>query len=173
MEQALAAYLRDGEAFILLVNRDGMKLQLVDAMNVDHANGITYDSVGAPVQYRIGYDVYPASQVIHLFRRLVPDQKRGLSAFVPAWEALGWLWQVEDRVIANIRQSAESLGFFELPENYYTPDFVDEQEPDAGSDYSSVDEDKIRRKIPKVAGEYPFFPSGTKFQPIDLGRNFA
>ena len=189
MSLALDAYLRDGEAFILLVNRDGLRLQLIDALQVDVHDGILYDADGAPVEYRISERVearqpaygsysrgrhirYPASQVIHLYRRQLPLQRRGVSQFMPAWEALGWLWQLEDRTMANVRQSAETLGFYELPPEMLTPDFVDEEvSPD--SQYSEVSESKIRLKIPKTVEDTPLFPNGMAFRPIDLGRNFA
>ena len=172
MEQALTGYLRDGEVFILMVSVDGeLRLQLVDPMQVDPQTGIRVDGLGTPVEYTLGSTAYPARQVIHLFRRQVPDQMRGLSSFVPAWEALGWLWQVEDRTLANIRQTAETPGYFELPPDYIPSDIVDE-DADASS-YTAVDEAKIRRKIPKVSGEISIFPNGMRFNPIDLGRQFA
>lgn len=171
IREALAGYLRDGEAFILLVNGGGLRLQLIDPLLIDIERGVEYSESGEPIAYLIDGVRHPASQIIHIYRRQMIGQRRGLSAFLPAFDAFNWLLDFESKVIANVRQSAETLGFFGLPESYVPGDLVDE-DADASS-YSQVDEMAIRRKLPRVAGEHPLMPFGMSFTSLELGRSFG
>lgn len=100
----------DGEAFGLLVNRDGrLSVRLVDAEQVDPSlnrelgegkrivQGIEFDATGRRVAYHVlperpgmpfGYLALtptrvPAADVVHMFRPEAPGQVRGISWFAP------------------------------------------------------------------------------------------
>lgn len=136
--QALAARLMfvDGEAFLrLIVGEDGsLRLQLLPAEFIDTT--VTRDNVIAGVEFddagrRIAYFVYewhpsnlvrlprsqriPASEIIQVFRPLLPGQVRGVSALLPIMQKLNDLDQFDRATLVKQKTGALLTGFITTP----------------------------------------------------------
>jgi len=136
--QALAARLMfvDGECFVrLLVGEDGsLRLQLLPAEFIDTT--VTRDNVIAGVEFnsagrRTAYYVYewhpgdlvrlprsqriPTSEIIQVFRPLLPGQVRGISALLPIMQRLNDLDQFDRATLVKQKTGALLTGFITTP----------------------------------------------------------
>ena len=126
----------DGEVFLRLsVGDDGsLRLQLLPAEFIDTT--ITRDNVIAGVEFddagrRTAYYVYewhpgnpvrpprsqriPSSEMIHVFRPLLPGQVRGVSAFLPIMQKLNDLDQFDRATLVKQKTGALLTGFITTP----------------------------------------------------------
>lgn len=94
----------------------------------DHADGIKFDRHGNPIRYTVlrehpgsaffgmglsESDDYPASQVIHWFRRLRPGQARGVPEITPALPLFAQLRRYTLAVIAAAETAADFAAVLE------------------------------------------------------------
>lgn len=125
---------RDGECFI--VHRHGMpgkyspipyRYQILETEHVERANGIEYDSYGAPTRYRFTVSEHngkqktftlPANQVIHYAHRIRVTQERGLSPLLPALNEIADLAVLDDAE----REAAKLAAVFSLILKKGSPD---------------------------------------------------
>lgn len=136
--QALAARLLfvDGECFVRLpVGEDGsIRVQLLPAEFIDTT--VTRENVIAGIEFddagrRIAYFVYewhpgnlvrlprsqriPASEMIQVFRSLLPGQVRGVSALLPIMQKLNDLDQFDRATLVKQKTGALLTGFITTP----------------------------------------------------------
>jgi lambda family phage portal protein len=137
----------DGEAVAIMV-QDGDRLQLrvVEAEQLDASytasltngnvvvQGVEHDSTGKRVGFHIfdrpasmDYAAtrqrtrYPASEVLHVFRREVPGQVRGISWFAPVIVRLNDLDGWRDAQMVRQRMAAMLAGFIINPDGSASP----------------------------------------------------
>lgn len=129
--------------------------------------GVELDAVGRPVAYHLltahpgnvsGGDPQrtervPAEDVIHLFRPMRPEQRRGVPWAHTAMIRLEMLGKFEDAAVVAARKGAETLGFFVTPDGQ--PAIVDALDS-AGNPITT-----------SVPGQYDTLPAGTTFAPHD------
>ena len=136
--QALAVRMMfiDGEVFIRFTNDDAgsMRLQLLPAEFIDTT--ITRDHVIAGVEFdevgrRAAYYIYewhpgsllrlpksnrvPATEVLQLFRPVIPGQIRGVSALLPIMQKLNDLDQFDRATLVKQKTGALLTGFITTP----------------------------------------------------------
>lgn len=131
----------DGEVFLRRVydpaSKFGWRYELIDAFDIDPyyseefrdgsrvVMGIEFDSRGREVAYHIrrnkNTDCYfsgerlriPADQMIHIFRKYLPDQARGYSMLAPIVVALGHMDAYKEAEIVRARIMAATLLVWE------------------------------------------------------------
>lgn len=127
----------DGEALAIFVQQDNrLKLRILEAEQLDASHtatlsngnvivqGVEHDQSGKRVAYHIfdrpaGIDIavtrsrtrYPASEVLHVFRRDVPGQVRGISWFAPVLVRMADLDGWRDAQLVRQRMAAMLAGF--------------------------------------------------------------
>ncbi len=136
--QALAVRMMfiDGEVFVrFITNADGsLRLQLLPAEFIDTT--ITRDNVIAGVEFdevgrRVAFYIYewhpgnllrlpksnrvPASEVIQVFRPVMPGQLRGVSALLPIMQKLNDLDQFDRATLVKQKTGALLTGFITTP----------------------------------------------------------
>ena len=129
LETAARALVVDGEAFFrLIASRDGLRLQAIPAELVSDesrdlagggaiVNGVELDSTGRRVAFHIfpaspllngvlSPVRIPASEILHVFRPLLPGQTRGVSWFAPVLLRAHELDQLTDALLMGAKIAA-------------------------------------------------------------------
>lgn len=136
--QALAARLMfvDGEAFLRMLTGDdrSLQLQLLPAEFIDTTvtrenviAGVEFDSAGRRAAYYV-YEWHPgnlvrlprsfrvpATEIIQVFRPLLPGQVRGVSALLPIMQKLNDLDQFDRATLVKQKTGALLTGFITTP----------------------------------------------------------
>ncbi|MEO8593671.1 MAG: phage portal protein [Candidatus Solibacter sp.] len=136
--QALAVRMMfiDGEVFIRFTNDDAgsMRLQLLPAEFIDTTitrdhviAGVEFDEVGCRAAYYI-YEWHPgnllrlpksnrvpATEVLQIFRPVIPGQIRGVSALLPIMQKLNDLDQFDRATLVKQKTGALLTGFITTP----------------------------------------------------------
>jgi lambda family phage portal protein len=161
-------------------NKWGFALQLVDidrlpiGYNVDLRNGsrivmgVEINRYGRPVAYHLHRshpgavpDTYayqniervPATDILHLFRSMRPEQRRGVPAMHTAMLRLEMLGKFDLAAAAAARKGAETLGFFQSPNGEVLP-----------GDATAADGNQVTTSVP---GTYETLPAGYEFRPYE------
>lgn len=133
------ARFQDGESFAVLFDnkrRDGVRLDLapidaervcasLDSLDANDVDGIKLDEWGAPVSYRVltqhpggelGFvedaTIYPAANVLHWYRRALPEQHRGCSEISPALNLFAYLERYTRAVVTAAETAADLAMVF-------------------------------------------------------------
>lgn len=182
--QAVEALLRDGEMLVGLDEEDGrLRLRMLDSLQLDYERGIEYEK-GAerPARYRFDRTAYfgerwdapgeilPAADVVHVFRRIYPRQRRGLTWFRPAFGGFDALGRFSDALIKNAVESAKHSGFLEMPDDYEDRDIVGDT---GAASYGEVSADAIRTKVNAIDQEIQYFDNGTRWHPMNRAAGFS
>lgn len=176
--EALVRIVRGKEAG----NRHQFALQLLDvdrlpiAYNVNVlgdgnriAMGVELNRFGRPVAYHLHqfhpgetagglvagarYERVPATDILHLFRPMRPEQRRGVPAMHTAMFRLEMLGKFEAAAVVAARKGAETIGFFTSPDGQAP--LLD------GADASG---NQISTSVP---GSYDTLPTGYDFRAYD------
>lgn len=142
LRTALVSEMRDGEAFIELVNRpqnaNPCKLYpiLVDSARVQD-DAITYDECQSPTSYRL-LKAHPegdkassdtidvkANWICHLFRREYPEQHRGFPWIAPAIPQLAMLRSYTVATVSKMENAACLSGVLKPTSTEIEPQIVD------------------------------------------------
>jgi len=171
--QALAVRMMfiDGEVFVrLLTAADGsLRLQLMPAEFIDTT--ITRDNVVAGVEFdevgrRTAFYIYewhpgsllrlpksnrvPATEVLHIFRPVIPGQVRGVSALLPIMQKLNDLDQFDRATLVKQKTGALLTGFITTPNE--NP--LGAAKADDGSWTASLEPGTIQRLSPGESLEF-------------------
>lgn len=111
-----------------------------------HPGGASWQSIGTPERV-------PASDILHLFRPIRPEQRRGVPWAHTAMLRLEMLNKFEDAALVAARNGAERLGFFKSA----TGDAPLFDETDAQGN-------QIATSVP---GSFDTLPAGYEFQPYE------
>lgn len=174
----LRTLLVDGECFIHVVDdtasRFGKRYEVIDTLNIDHDYnefdlpggefircGIRFDRNWRPLSYfvrdnkldhtyRTGERVeYPASEIIHIFRKYFPRQVRGITPLASTVEAVNQLENYKEAELVAARMHACNMGFYVKTSNA------------AGDWDSDAEVDKNGDWITKMSpGQIGFAPDG-------------
>ncbi len=161
-------------------NRFGFALQLIDidrlpiAYNVDLRNGnrivmgIEINGYGRPVAYHLhrqhpgtvpatytpnDMERVPATDILHLFKAMRPEQRRGIPAMHTAMLRLEMLGKFDLAAAAAARKGAETLGFIQSPNGEVLP-----------GDATAADGNQVTTSVP---GTYETLPTGYEFKPYE------
>lgn len=137
----------DGEALAVFVqDGDRIRIRILEAEQLDASHtatlsngnvvvqGVEHDAKGKRVAYHIfdrpaGMELglarqrsrYPASEVLHVFRRIVPGQVRGVSWFAPVMVRLNDLDGWRDAEMMRQRMASLFVGFVIAPDGTAAP----------------------------------------------------
>lgn len=161
-------------------NRWNFALQLIDidrlpiGYHVDLRNGsrivmgVEINRYGRPVAYHLhrqhpgtsaGAYAYadmervPATDILHLFRSMRPEQRRGVPAMHTAMLRLEMLGKFDLAAAAAARKGAETLGFIQSPNGEVLP-----------GDATAADGNQVTTSVP---GTYDTLPAGYEFKPYE------
>lgn len=157
------ARFQDGESFAVLFDnkrRDGVRLDIapidaervcasIDTLDPSDVDGIKLDEWGAPVSYRVrtqhpGDDlgfvedatIYPAQNIVHWYRRALPEQHRGCSEISPALNLFAYLERYT-RAVVTAAETAADLAMV-----FYTDGadegYVDEEPTDGEKPFAEI-----------------------------------
>ena len=174
---------RDGEVLIRKVTLDNgyaFALQLLEADYLDEQlnetlpngnrirMGIETDQWGAPVNYWLhskhpgdnyatgnlkDYEVFPASEIIHVFRPTRPGQTRGVPWLASAMTRLHQIGEYDEAAIIAARVGACKMGFFETV---------------GGDEYQGDDVDDMGNTVSEASpGAFEQLPAGVSFNGFD------
>ncbi len=189
--QAVESLLRDGE-ILFGAEVEGnypegeLRLRQLDSLALDYQKGVDYGADGNPLRYKFdrlaetglmeisgsgGTESLPAADVVHLFERIYPRQRRGLTWFRPAFGAFDALERFSNALVENAVLSAKNPLYIELGEDYNDPDI---RLQSGAASYGEIDVKEIRRRIKNLMdGESAEFQAGTKIHPINRAGGFT
>lgn len=133
------------------------------------AMGVELNRFGRPVAYHLSqyhpgetagqlnagsrYERVPAADILHLFRPMRPEQRRGVPAMHTAMFRLEMLGKFEAAAVVAARKGAETIGFFTSPDG--SAPLLD------GTDANG---NQISTSVP---GSYDTLPTGYDFRAYD------
>lgn len=174
--EALVRFVRGQESG----NRFRFALQIIDVdrlpigYNVDLGNGsrivmgVEINRYGRPVAYHLhrnhpgtvpssyayaSMERVPATDILHLFRAMRPEQRRGVPAMHTAMLRMEMLGKFDLAAAAAARKGAETLGFFVSPNGEVLP-----------GDATAADGNQVQTSAP---GTYDTLPAGYDYRPHD------
>lgn len=131
--------------------------------------GVELNRFGRPVAYHLSqyhpgetagqlnagarYERVPAPDILHLFRPMRPEQRRGVPAMHTAMFRLEMLGKFEAAAVVAARKGAETIGFFTSPDG--TAPLLDG---------TNADGNQLSTSVP---GSYDTLPQGYDFKPYD------
>ncbi|CAM7335308.1 phage portal protein [Escherichia coli] len=150
----------DGEVFIRIHEDDEFKLEIIEAARCKYGDrqqtddgyildGIEYDNDDAPVRYWFkemnqstqteGGDCYgvPANEIIHYYRELFPDQRRGIPEAVANIDTMNQYNAFAFATLVQKRAAASSMGF--ITQDKDGQESIDLAEDDEDKEYAAPD----------------------------------
>ncbi len=170
----------DGFIALQLDDDDRVRLTVLDVEQVDRAKtleldggariieGVEQDAAGrvaafwvfpdrpsAPFMHAYQSERVPASEILHLFRPMLPGQVRGLSVLAPVLTKLAEVDSIEDALLARLKVSALFAGFIVDPDG--AADMPGEQKDSALE--SGLEPGVLKVLRPGQSIEFPTMPN--------------